>query len=59
MGKRIVVVGAGAIGGYAGGHMTRAGHEVTLAIQQRDPERDGRLAERLRHERFALLRDNY
>lgn len=30
MGKRIVVVGAGAIGGYAGGHMARAGHDVTL-----------------------------
>lgn len=30
MNKRIVVVGAGAIGGYAGGHMTRAGHDVTL-----------------------------
>ena len=30
MGKRIVVVGAGAIGGYAGGHMSRAGHDVTL-----------------------------
>jgi 2-dehydropantoate 2-reductase len=30
MGKRIVVVGAGAVGGYAGGHMARAGHEVTL-----------------------------
>jgi len=30
VGKRIVVVGAGAIGGYAGGHMTRAGHDVTL-----------------------------
>ena len=30
MGKRIVVVGAGAIGGYAGGHMTRVGHDVTL-----------------------------
>ena len=30
MGKKIVVVGAGAIGGYAGGHMTRAGHDVTL-----------------------------
>jgi 2-dehydropantoate 2-reductase len=28
--KRIVVVGAGAIGGIAGGHMTRAGHDVTL-----------------------------
>ena len=30
MSKRIVVVGAGAIGGYAGGQMTRAGHDVTL-----------------------------
>jgi len=30
VGKRIVVVGAGAIGGYTGGHMTRAGHDVTL-----------------------------
>jgi 2-dehydropantoate 2-reductase len=30
VGKRIAVVGAGAIGGYAGGHMTRAGHDVTL-----------------------------
>ncbi len=30
MGKRIVVVGAGAIGGYAGAHMTRAGHDVTF-----------------------------
>ncbi len=30
MSKRIVVVGAGAIGGYAGAHMARAGHDVTL-----------------------------
>jgi 2-dehydropantoate 2-reductase len=30
MGKRIVFVGAGAIGGYVGGHVTRAGHDVTL-----------------------------
>jgi 2-dehydropantoate 2-reductase len=30
MGKKIVVVGAGAIGGYAGGHLTRAGHDVTF-----------------------------
>jgi 2-dehydropantoate 2-reductase len=30
MSKRIVVVGAGAIGGYSGAHMTRAGHDVTL-----------------------------
>jgi 2-dehydropantoate 2-reductase len=28
--KRIAVVGAGAIGGYAGAHMARAGHDVTL-----------------------------
>jgi 2-dehydropantoate 2-reductase len=30
MGKRIVIVGAGAIGGYVGGHMTRGGADVTL-----------------------------
>ena len=30
MGTRIVVVGAGALGGYVGGHLTRAGHDVTL-----------------------------
>ena len=29
-GKRIVVVGAGAIGGYAGALLTRAGEDVTL-----------------------------
>jgi hypothetical protein len=37
------------------GELLALGHEVTLAIQQRDPERDDRLAERLRHERFALV----
>ena len=30
MKKRIVFVGAGALGGYVGGHLTRAGHDVTL-----------------------------
>ena len=30
MGKRIVFVGAGALGGYVGGHLTRAGHDVTF-----------------------------
>jgi len=29
-GKRIAVVGAGAIGGYVGGHLARAGYDVTL-----------------------------
>jgi 2-dehydropantoate 2-reductase len=28
--KRIVFVGAGALGGYVGGHLTRAGNDVTL-----------------------------
>jgi FkbM family methyltransferase len=37
------------------GELLALGHEVALAIQQRDPERDSRLAERLRHERFALV----
>ena len=31
------------------------GQHVTLAIQQRDPERDARLGDRLRHERFQLV----
>lgn len=30
MGKRIVFMGAGAVGGYVGGHMARAGEDVTL-----------------------------
>ena len=30
MAKRIAVVGAGAVGGYAAAHMAAAGHDVTL-----------------------------
>ena len=30
MGKRIVVVGAGAVGGYVGSSLAHAGHDVTL-----------------------------
>jgi 2-dehydropantoate 2-reductase len=30
MGKRIVFVGAGAVGGYVGGHIARGGEDVTL-----------------------------
>jgi len=30
MGKRIVIVGAGAVGGYAGAHMVEAGEDVTF-----------------------------
>jgi 2-dehydropantoate 2-reductase len=30
MSQRIAVIGAGAVGGYAGAHMTAAGHDVTL-----------------------------
>ena len=30
MGKRIAVVGTGAVGGYTGAHMARAGEDVTL-----------------------------
>ena len=30
MNKRIAVVGSGAVGGYLGGHLARAGHDVTL-----------------------------
>ena len=37
------------------GELLARGQDVTLAIQQRDPERDARLAERLQHQRFALV----
>ena len=30
MDKRIAVVGVGAVGGYTGAHMVRAGEDVTL-----------------------------
>ncbi|MGQ4807867.1 hypothetical protein NKDENANG_01232 [Candidatus Entotheonellaceae bacterium PAL068K] len=30
MGKRLVMVGAGAVGGYVGGHLARTGEDVTL-----------------------------
>ena len=30
MGKRIAVVGTGALGGYVGGYLAHAGHDVTL-----------------------------
>ena len=30
MGTRIAVVGVGALGGYVGGNLARAGHDVTL-----------------------------
>jgi len=30
MGKRIVIMGAGAVGGYVGGHLARNGEDVTL-----------------------------
>jgi 2-dehydropantoate 2-reductase len=29
-GKRVAIVGAGAVGGYIGAHMARAGHDVTM-----------------------------
>jgi 2-dehydropantoate 2-reductase len=30
MGRKIAIVGAGAVGGYAGAHMVRAGEDVTF-----------------------------
>jgi 2-dehydropantoate 2-reductase len=50
MGKRIAVVGAGAVGGYVGGHLAKLGQDVTLidpwpehieAIRARGLEIDG------------------
>src|SRR3546814_12084521 len=50
MGKRIAVVGAGAVGGYVGAHLARLGQDVTLidpwpehieAIRARGLEMDG------------------
>ncbi|HSS87525.1 MAG TPA: 2-dehydropantoate 2-reductase N-terminal domain-containing protein, partial [Reyranella sp.] len=38
---RILVVGAGAIGGYFGGRMLQAGHDVTFLVR---PKRAGELA---------------
>ena len=32
MGKKIVIVGAGAVGGYTGAHMVAAGEDVTSSI---------------------------
>jgi len=33
MSMRILVMGAGAVGGYLGGLLARGGHEVTLAAR--------------------------
>src|SRR3546814_15891272 len=50
MGKRIAVVGAGAVGGYVGAHLARLGQDVTLidpwpehieALRARGLEMDG------------------
>ena len=38
MSKRIIFMGAGAVGGYVGGHIARTGEDVTLLDPW--PERD-------------------
>jgi 2-dehydropantoate 2-reductase len=48
MSGRIVVVGAGAVGSYVGGHLTRLGHDVTLV----DPWHDH--VERMRSEGLQI-----
>ncbi|WP_274626271.1 ketopantoate reductase family protein [Arvimicrobium flavum] len=61
MSARIVIVGAGAIGGYFGAHMARAGLDVTLIDAW--PEhvekvrRDGMTVEGLSGERFTVPAD--
>ena len=56
MGKRIAVVGTGALGGYVGGYLAHAGHDVTLIdfwpenieiIRKRGLELDGVTPEEL------------
>ncbi|MGA8760395.1 MAG: 2-dehydropantoate 2-reductase N-terminal domain-containing protein, partial [Stellaceae bacterium] len=58
MGKRIAVIGAGAIGGYTGGHLAHNGFDVILV----DPwpehvetiRKDGLAIEGVTHEEFVL-----
>jgi ketopantoate reductase len=40
MGRRIVFMGAGVVGGYVGGHSARTGEDVTLS-DTRGPYRSG------------------
>src|ERR1700739_2494310 len=62
MDKRIAVVGAGAIGGYTGGHLAHNGFDVTLI----DPwpehietiRRDGLALEGMTQEEFVCARPN-
>src|SRR4029450_13765202 len=42
MGRKIVIVGAGAVGGYAGSHMVQAGEDVTFIDPWPEPVGDMR-----------------
>ncbi len=43
---RVLVIGAGALGGYFGGCLVRAGRDVTFLVRPRRAEQLGRGADR-------------
>jgi len=60
MGKKLLFVGAGAIGSYLGAYLARAGHDVTLYATERAwaPARDGkRIPVSLAYRRDRFSRD--
>jgi 2-dehydropantoate 2-reductase len=44
---RVLVVGAGALGGYFGGRLVEAGRDVTFLVRQRRAEQIARLGLRI------------
>ena len=40
MSKRIAVMGCGALGGYAGGYLTRAGHDLHVSTHEENKGAD-------------------
>ena len=66
MGKRLAFMGAGAVGSYVGGHLSRAGHDVTLidpwpehinTIQQHGLKLEGTQGEYLVHPKALHLHE--
>ena len=66
MGKKLAFMGAGAVGGYVGGHLARAGQDVTLidpwpehinTIKQQGLQLEGTQGEYLVHPRALHLHE--